>query len=208
MAEPDDVEQQRALLQAYRRSLALLLEQLAQHGSAFAPPALLNNISEARAQIQHIKTHLRQHGIAVEDHLIDSELARERPARGATRPVDRVRRISAAVLAILLVLGVGMWWVLSVMLRPSSAGLDPGNWSSLVRVTSAAFLDLNTCWLAKELPETIHPDSDPMIVQDQIKQIQDARRVPIFTSSNGITIPVQVTNIVKDGEKIALEPKW
>jgi hypothetical protein len=28
MADPDDVEQQRALLQAYRRSLALALEQL------------------------------------------------------------------------------------------------------------------------------------------------------------------------------------
>lgn len=54
MADPDDIEQQRALLQAYRRSLAISLEQLAQHGSAFAPPALLHTISEARAQIQRI----------------------------------------------------------------------------------------------------------------------------------------------------------
>lgn len=31
--------------------------------------------------------------------------------------------------------------------------------------------------------------------------------MPIFTTTNGITIPVQITNIVKDGEVIALAPK-
>jgi len=90
---------------------------------------------------------------------------------------------------------------------PTSTAPDPQNWSSLVRVTSAAFLDGNTCWLAKQLPESVHPDGDVATVQAQIKQMQDALRVPILTSSNGITIPIQITNIVKDGEVIALDPK-
>src|SRR5262249_23697381 len=91
----------------------------------------------------------------------------------------------------------------------SPAGIDPRNWQSLVRVSSTAFLDGNTCWLVKVLPETIRPDGDVATVQAQIKQVQDWRRAPFtfLNATQGVTIPLQVTNIVKDGEAIALDPK-
>jgi hypothetical protein len=232
MADQDDVEQQRALLQTYRRSLALYLEQRVQHSSAFAPPLLLSNIREAREHIQRIKAHLREHGIAVEDHLVDTDLTLEERLPGVIRPANRVLGISAAVLAVLLVLGAGMWWALPAALRRSlpsptaavapspdvtspstnpslsaASSVDPQYWPSVVRVTSAAFLDENTCWLLKELPETIRPDGDPRAVQAYIKQAQDERRVPLLSATQGVTIPLQVDNIVKDGETLALEPK-
>jgi hypothetical protein len=74
MADNEDIVQQETLLATYRRSLALYLEQLAQQGGAYATPALLNGITEARENIRRIKTGLRKRGVKVEDFVNDQDL--------------------------------------------------------------------------------------------------------------------------------------
>jgi hypothetical protein len=73
MADEEDISQQMILLTAYRRSLALYLEQLAQLGPTFATPGLLHSIADARDNIRHIKSNLHKKGVAVEDFLIDEK---------------------------------------------------------------------------------------------------------------------------------------
>lgn len=75
MSDQEAVEQQRELLAIYRQSLAFHLKQLAKHGEAFAPPALLHGIAEARAHIRSLKASLRQLGVDVEDLALDDDLS-------------------------------------------------------------------------------------------------------------------------------------
>lgn len=67
MPNQDDIVAQQALLQAHRRTLAVLLEQEAKLGAAYAPPAIANGIAEARAAIARAKRALRDWGAAVDD---------------------------------------------------------------------------------------------------------------------------------------------
>jgi WD40 repeat protein len=55
MPSSEDINSQRELLAAHRRTLAHLKKQLAIHGIAHAPPALLNGLDEARANIRRCK---------------------------------------------------------------------------------------------------------------------------------------------------------
>jgi hypothetical protein len=81
----DELDQQLALLATYRRTLAHLLEQAAQHGGpASAPPQVGNGIHEAREQIRRIKAALRARDAPTADHPDD-----EPPPRSPTPPADR-----------------------------------------------------------------------------------------------------------------------
>ena len=85
MPSADDIKRQQTLLAAYRRTLAILLEQRAAHGAAYAPPATVGGIIEARGQIARIKGVLRSWGVATDDDPNDAEatvaeqLAQPRP---------------------------------------------------------------------------------------------------------------------------------
>ena len=61
------IDDQRELLAAHRRTLAVYLKQQAALGSAYAPPGVANGIHEARAGIQRAKASLRAWGVAVTD---------------------------------------------------------------------------------------------------------------------------------------------
>src|SRR5262245_51436600 len=83
--DQETIAQQHELLTTYRRTLAHLLQQAAQHGGVtFAPPQVFHGISEAREQIQQIKATLRGHGIAVED--LPGEELPSQPAHPSTMP--------------------------------------------------------------------------------------------------------------------------
>ena len=53
MLSHDDITQQRALLAAHRKTLAVLLAQQAMHGDAYAPPSVLTGIDDARGDRTH-----------------------------------------------------------------------------------------------------------------------------------------------------------
>jgi len=67
MLSHDDITQQRALLAAHRKTLAVLLAQQAMHGDAYAPPSVLTGIDDARAAIERIEAMLREHNVEVDD---------------------------------------------------------------------------------------------------------------------------------------------
>ena len=73
MPTQQDIQQQQSLLQTYRKTLAMLLNQKAMHGSAFVPPSILHGIAEARGHIAMCKQFLRAWGIDVEDLPGDDE---------------------------------------------------------------------------------------------------------------------------------------
>ena len=73
MPSADDIKHQQTLLTTYRRTLAILLEQRAAHGAAYAPPAMVSGIIEARGQIAQIKGVLRGWGVAIDDDPNDEQ---------------------------------------------------------------------------------------------------------------------------------------
>lgn len=75
MSDHEDRAHLQELLQTNRRTLRILLHQLASHGgSAYAPPSVVHGIEEARASIRVYKAHLRQLGEAVADDVDDEPL--------------------------------------------------------------------------------------------------------------------------------------
>ena len=72
-ATPEQIEGQQRLLASHRRTLGVLLEQLAQLSSMHAPPGVANGIAEARAGIRRAKVALRGWGVEVEDLPGDEE---------------------------------------------------------------------------------------------------------------------------------------
>ena len=63
----EEIDQQLTLLKTHRRRLAVLLEQHAHLGTAYAPPSIALDIGEARAEIRRLKAILRRAGAMVED---------------------------------------------------------------------------------------------------------------------------------------------
>lgn len=64
----EDINAQKQLLESHRRTLQVFVQQQAQLGSSFAPPAVTHGIRDARDHIRRIKRTLRAWGVAVEDH--------------------------------------------------------------------------------------------------------------------------------------------
>lgn len=73
MPSADDIKHQQTLLATYRRTLAILLEQRAVHGVAYAPPVMISGIIEARGQIARLKNVLRGWSVAMDDDPNDEE---------------------------------------------------------------------------------------------------------------------------------------
>jgi hypothetical protein len=66
-ATPEQIADQRELLAAHRRTLAVYLRQLATLGSAYVPPSVSSGIREARVGVRQAKSALRGWGVEVED---------------------------------------------------------------------------------------------------------------------------------------------
>lgn len=94
MSSADDLNDQRTLLTTYRRTLVIQLDQRAALGAAYAPPGLINGISEARSQIARIKAALRASGAAVSDEPNDDEPAQAAHTLLATLPLDLVPAVA------------------------------------------------------------------------------------------------------------------
>ena len=68
MPSDELIDQQLALLETYRRNLALYLRQQASLGESYIPPGVFNGIHEVRDNIQRIKNTLRDWNVSIEDH--------------------------------------------------------------------------------------------------------------------------------------------
>ena len=89
MPSADDIKRQQTLLATYRRTLGILLEQRAAHGAAYAPPATISGIIEARGQIARIKGVLRGWGVAMDDEPNDAEASVAEQLAQPGRPVGQ-----------------------------------------------------------------------------------------------------------------------
>jgi hypothetical protein len=69
----EEIQGQLTLLGAHRRTLQILLQQQAQHGSMYAPPAIIIGIQEARANIRIVKAALASWNVHYEDNPNDEE---------------------------------------------------------------------------------------------------------------------------------------
>lgn len=89
MPDADAIAQQQELLAVHRRTLAHLLQQVAQFSAGHLPAHVANGIAEARASIAHCKAALRGWGEMVEDRPDDAEpeplLVRDCPPSAAGR---------------------------------------------------------------------------------------------------------------------------
>src|SRR5258706_2645338 len=73
MAQQEDIEEQKKLLETHRRTLSINLMQFALFGIKFVPPHVLHGIREARQQITSIKQILREWGVDVADYPDDED---------------------------------------------------------------------------------------------------------------------------------------
>jgi hypothetical protein len=71
----EEINDQRELLDAHRRTLAVYLKQRAQLSSAYTPPNVEHGIREARAAIRRIKATLQGWGAPAADHPDDEDAA-------------------------------------------------------------------------------------------------------------------------------------
>ncbi|MEO7910838.1 MAG: CAP domain-containing protein [Roseiflexaceae bacterium] len=81
----DDINRQQERLAAERTRLADLLLQQSKHGSAWAPPAILGGIREARTAIAYSKAVLRAAGMVIDD-LSDDFASPDTPAIAMSSP--------------------------------------------------------------------------------------------------------------------------
>jgi hypothetical protein len=72
MMNADALESLKLQLAAHRQTLAILLVQRAELGSAYAPPAVANGISFARSAIAQLKADLRSQGVVLADERNDA----------------------------------------------------------------------------------------------------------------------------------------
>lgn len=88
MPSPENIAQLQVRLLAHRDRLATLLSQHATFGSAYAPPAIVSGIREAREDIQQVKITLRGWGVLVEDLSDDTVpmLSQPLPIAGLSDP--------------------------------------------------------------------------------------------------------------------------
>jgi serine/threonine protein kinase len=67
MHDIDQLEQAKAALAIYRRTLAYCLDEQTKFGARYLPPSIIQSMLEARENIRHIKARLRARGVAVAD---------------------------------------------------------------------------------------------------------------------------------------------
>lgn len=77
MLSPEEIADQRELLQAHRRTLDHYLRQVASLGSAYTPPGVINGIYEARDNIKRIRDHLSACNVSVEHRPTDEQSSAE-----------------------------------------------------------------------------------------------------------------------------------
>lgn len=89
------IAQQQALLAAYRRTLAALLQQQAQFSAGNIPAHIINGVAEARTNIARIKAALRENGVRVEDEPNDGTLPATSSATEAEHKIAEQRSLDA-----------------------------------------------------------------------------------------------------------------
>jgi Cdc6-like AAA superfamily ATPase len=96
MSDLEEIDQLHHQLSAHRRTLAILLRQVATHTEAYAPPAQISGIAEARTAIVRLKMQLRDRGIVVPDQAgdISSPTDVVPPRRATWRPEDRAAMLA------------------------------------------------------------------------------------------------------------------
>jgi hypothetical protein len=77
MTDADDINSLQEQLTTHRERLAVLLRQVATHTEAYAPPAQISGIAEARREIARLKAALRDAGDVVEEQVGDVTMVDE-----------------------------------------------------------------------------------------------------------------------------------
>jgi hypothetical protein len=95
MIDADDITSLQKQLAAHRATLVVLLRQVATHTEAYAPPAQISGIAEARREIARLKAALRAAGVVVEDQA-DDEAAPDEVAVSTGAPIASKSAIETA----------------------------------------------------------------------------------------------------------------
>jgi hypothetical protein len=127
MLSPEEIDEQQQLLATHRRTLAIYLQQQAQIGQAYSPPALINGIDETRQHIKRIKETLKVSGTVVPDDPDDEE-----PQRPSRRSATLPRHdplfpywLLPVIIVLALAFGGGYWWYYNQYLGTVRQGEAP-----------------------------------------------------------------------------------
>lgn len=124
MSDPEEVAQQRVLLETYRQTLHHYLRQQAALSGAYTPPGVALGITEARAEIKRIKTALRQKGVIVPDQQDDEALVNAPKIAPAPAP----QRRGTGLVGIVVIGGIVLllaWFGRIIFVRTGATQLLP-----------------------------------------------------------------------------------
>jgi hypothetical protein len=171
----EEIDQQFQLLAAYRRTLAVYLQQQAAIGQAFSPPALVNGITDARHNIRRIKAALRASGLSVSEAPDDEQL--EPTLRLARRQSARPRRPMLVVALVPVLLGAGI------------AVGGAGNWLNGAVATVIAAPPVTTVPLVPTAPvaDSTSDVQEPIAAPDEPTPAQDTHETFDYSFDDGTT---------------------
>lgn len=110
MPSQEEIDEQQGLLSTYRKTLAILLEQQAQHTKAYTPPAIEHGIREARANIRRVKKTLQDWGVSVVEHPDDrGEAFTPSPSPVPSHNILAWRVGLATIAALFIAFGIWFW---------------------------------------------------------------------------------------------------
>jgi formylglycine-generating enzyme required for sulfatase activity len=172
MTDADNTTYLQELLAAHRRTLAVLLRQLANLGADYAPPGVHNGIAEARAEIARLKTALRAAGVAVEDQVGDVATSDEaaKPAAGPATWRSTNFTVVVVVLAIVAtsVFAIMNWpgggSPISSPNRTATTSARPTAASGATQAVLPATLAPTTLPLPALVPELVEVPSGPFLM--------------------------------------------
>lgn len=195
--DAEEIAQQQALLETYRRTLAVYIQQQATIGRAYSPPALINGIAETRSEIKRIKALLQAANVPVSSDPDDDE---------PPPPIIVVQRAdqrwiwlggAAGLLGLVLLLVLVMRNITAIPSIPSSTALS----QATQRATpSASSTEANTLLFSDDFShgriDTWSGNSDEWsLVQDAAQTLYQGQ---VVSDSSADSNPVSFYNELDD----------
>lgn len=208
MPSPEDIQDQQQLLYQYRRNLTRYLRQQAGFGN-HVPIDILNNVEQARANVERIKSVLRLWGVQVEDLPNDIADNPELPnlLEKTILPIQRRRGLTPAFLivsAILILFIIASSWFL--LERSRILGTVTNRDAQIAQqstdiVRQAA--DLARSYATESALATQAPTS-PTVFIDNFKDRRPKDPVPLSLSD---TTNISLTTRIENGKLVIIGKK-